>query len=351
MDKLHVCRFESINGITCYINSILHILQQIPIFSEYIYNYDYEYILINKIKKTNKSVKEFVIYQLYRLIKTSLDNDNKIITPTSFKQIIGTKNDMWNDLQHQDSQEFLTFLISQIKEEIGIKNNYIIFPINQTTQIDKALYNIIATKEITIHQQSEYSPLTEMFDGIYENQCSCLYCKTKNIKYEPFITVQLDIKNNNNIYECFDELCKTNQLDCDNKLNCNFCGIQNRAYKKTLFWKTPKILIIHFKRFDDFLQKITNDISYPIKNLDISKYINPDSPYKSKYKYDLIGINLHLSLCSDNSLTMGHYISFVKNIINNKWYVYNDSNQPIQINKLNDLQNENAYLLFYYRHN
>jgi len=48
---------------------------------------------------------------------------------------------------------------------------------------------------------------------------------------------------------------------------------------------------------------------------------------------------------------MGHYISFVKNIINNKWYVYNDSNQPIQINKLNDLQNENAYLLFYYRHN
>ena len=41
MDKLHVCRFESINGITCYINSILHILQQIPIFSEYIYNYYY----------------------------------------------------------------------------------------------------------------------------------------------------------------------------------------------------------------------------------------------------------------------------------------------------------------------
>ena len=48
--------------------------------------------------------------------------------------------------------------------------------------------------------------------------------------------------------------------------------------------KTPKILVLHIKRFEinDYgipVRKITNKVNYPIINLDIEKYINKDSPF------------------------------------------------------------------------
>jgi hypothetical protein len=40
----------------------------------------------------------------------------------------------------------------------------------------------------------------------------------------------------------------------------------------------------------------------------------------------------------------------IKNIMNNNWYLYNDSNQVKMAYTKENLQNPNAYLLFYYRH-
>jgi ubiquitin C-terminal hydrolase len=288
---------------------------------------------------------------LYRLFKTSLDKDNVIITPSSFKKLIGEKNDMWNEYNHQDSQEFFNFLISQIKEEVGEKVKSI--PVSNFIMdhklVSHAIDNIIATDALTKYQSHEYSPLTELFDGLYENTIVCTCCKTTNIKFEPFLTLAIDIKNND-LYDCLDTLCSSQQLDIDNKLKCGFCGLLNRAYKKTLFWKTPKILVIHIKRFGVGSQKITTNINYPIIDLDLSNYIDSKSPFKVNSKYDLIGINLHQALGHSRNINAGHYTSIVKDMINNNWYLYNDSDEPIEI-QYNDLQNKDAYLLFYYQQN
>ena len=121
--------------------------------------------------------------------------------------------------------------------------------------------------------------------------------------------------------------------------------------KKTLLWKTPKILVIHIKRFGISAEKITTNIDYPIKDLDLSNYIDSKSPYKLNCKYDLIGINLHQALGYSQNINAGHYTSIVKNMTNHKWYLYNDSEQPeIQFNK-KDLQRNDACILFYYRQN
>ena len=341
---LGVSRFNNINGITCYINSILHILQQIPNFVKYIYEC--------KFKKNLKEpqLNSFVIYELYNLFKTSIDNENSIITPTNFKNIIGQKNDMWDEMNQQDSQEFFSFLISQLKEEVGQKVNFIPgSSINEFRSVSNSIDNIIATNSLSSYQSFEYSELTEMFDGLFENICSCSCCKSTNLKFEPFLTLAVDI--HDNLYECLDNLCNDQQLDIDNKLTCGFCGISNRAFKKTLLWKTPKILVIHIKRFGFGEQKITTNVDYPIKNLDLTKYIDPKSPFRNKCKYDLIGVNLHLSLGESENINAGHYISLIKNKNNHKWYVYNDSDEPEIITEADEIQTNDAYLLFYYRHN
>jgi ubiquitin C-terminal hydrolase len=380
--KYGVSKYKNIMGITCYMNSILHIIQQIPTFIEYITQAKFKDSIITKINKKLESrkfidqeseylakeelLKQYVIFELFRLFKISLENDDSSITPTTFKNLIGIKNDMWNELNHQDSQEFFTFLICQLEEEVGMKSMFLpglnidnFIKIN----IHESIKNIIATDSRNRFLAREYSPLKNLFDGLNESNNRCMCCNNKSVRYEPFVTLPLSvpIKNSQDmiktfsIYDCLDHLIKEEQLDDDNKMKCEMCGLNNRAHSQSLLWKTPKILVLHIKRFlvnsyGITSQKITNYVEYPIENLDIEKYFNPTSPFKKSSKYDLIGINIHQAFGYGGNINSGHYTSIVKNIMNNHWYLYNDANKLKQALTKEHLQDKNAYLLFYYRH-
>ena len=337
--KYGICRFKNL-GNTCYMNSIIHILQQIPVFTKFLFNNSFE-------------DQNTIIYNLYILIKTSHENEDFIIKPSRFKSLLGEKNDMWDGFNQHDSQEFLNYIITTIQEEIGKKNIYIPGCITNlpTHNIYNTIININALSNELNYKLKEYSPLIEIFNGTIHNIKKCKYCGCEKNNFELFTTLQLPISNQtNNIYDCFDNIIKTEQLDKYNKLNCDLCGLKTQGYSNTLLWNMPKVLILHFKRFlvNDYgipIQKLSNNISYPIKNLDLTKYINPISPYYNKNKYDLIAINLHHGI-----LQGGHYLSYVKSYYNNKWYKYNDENPVVQIKQKNILQDPNAYMLFYYRH-
>lgn len=381
--KFGCSKYKNIMGITCYMNSILHILQHVPVFMTYITQAKFRETLIEKIEleiQTKKLIdspqtreeliKKSVIFELFRLFKTSFENDDAVLTPTSFKKTIGDKNDMWNEYNHQDSQEFFTFLISQLEEENGKKSIYIPGLITDITDLMKpyetfqdTIHNINAKISWNQFQMKEYSLFKNIFDGLQETTRICKCCETMSTRYEPFVTLGLsipindkgDIHKSYDIYECLDHMIQLEQLDSDNKLNCDMCGIKNRGMTKTILWKTPKLLVLHIKRFltnsiGIQTQKLNNNIDYPIYNLDLSNYFNPSSPYKSSSKYDLIGVNIHHSFGRGNGMNFGHYTSIIKNVLNNNWYHYNDSSPVRTLYTKQNLQNPDAYLLFYYRH-
>lgn len=370
-----VSKFKNIMGITCYMNSILHILQHVPIFMEYITQAGFRDPLIRKINKkvqeTDKTPEEltsnYVIFELFRLFNTSLENEDASINPLIFKNLIGKKNDIWNEYNHQDSQEFFNFLISTIEEEVGEKHQFI--PKLDSNQelseksFQESIKNIIAISSWIKFESREYSLLKNLFNGSIQNSKTCSYCNTKNIVFEPFMTLGLsipikdptDFMKTFSVYDCLNELIKEENVDEDNRVTCEFCGIKNKAKSGTLLWKTPKLLVIHIKRFlvNSFgmpTQKITNNVLYPFKDLDLSNYFDPSSPYRLDSKYDLIGVNIHQAFGYGKSINAGHYTSIVKNIMNNKWYLYNDSHPVITITTREQLQDSNAYLLFYYQH-
>jgi ubiquitin C-terminal hydrolase len=372
--KYGVSKFQNINGITCYMNSILHILQHTPIFTEYISQLKFRDVIIGKIDNTitmseNNKVNilnNLIIVELYKLFKESLENDNKTIVPITFKKLIGKKNDMWNDMEQQDSQEFFNFLISKLQEENGLKYKFIpgakFNNINDNINKNDVFNIINGSRQWLSFQLKEYSPLNYLFDGMTQIVKRCICCGNQKNIYEPFLTLPIsipiknreDINKSFSIYECMDSLIQEEQLDNDNQFNCEMCGLKNKGYTHLLLWKTPKILVIHIKRFisNNMINrplKLNNNITYPFKDFDISKYISKYSPYKDKCKYDLFGVNIHHS--NGRNINYGHYTSYVKSIINNNWYLYNDSAEPINIRNENQLQTNNAYLLFYYCHN
>lgn len=371
--NIGVSKFKNIMGISCYMNSILHILQQTPTFLEYISQCHFRNTILKKMESIDDNKKEsylksLVIFELFRLFKTSLENNDISITPTSFKKLIGIKNNIWNEMNHQDSQEFFNFLISQLEEEVGQKCTFVhgkFSDFNFEQSFDYSFANILATKAIESFQSKEFSPIKYMFNGMTTTNKKCSYCSSISYSFEPFVSLPITIPDNDDekiicndiqysIYQCLDYMIQDEQLDSNNMYICDMCGIKNRSYNKTLLWQTPKILVIHIKRFkiNNYgipIQKLTNNIEYPINNLDLSKYFNPHSPFINSSTYDLIGVNIHHAF--SNNINSGHYTSFVKNIINHHWYHYNDASPLEILNKSEQIQNKNAYLLFYYRNN
>jgi len=335
---LNFAKFKNINGITCYMNSILHILQQIICFTNYVFN-------------SNKE-NDTITHSLCELFKLSINTDkNKIICPVDFKCIIGKFRDMWNDNNQQDSSEFLIFLLEAIRNDCkkkykyipNISNNYIH---HNNKNMISCLENIITLTNWNKFNESENPIIKNMFYSVLQTLKICCNCKHTSITTDTQLLLTLNISTENNrlltIYDYLDLSFNDEIINAD----CHFCNKKmTDKISKSKLWKTPEILIIYLCRLN-LNEKINYNILYPIENLNLSKYFNENSIYKTQCNYNLIGINLHKSIGFSNNRDFGHYVSIIKNSYDSNWYLYNDEHEVMKI-EINQLQHPEAYILFY----
>ena len=97
-------------------------------------------------------------------------------------------------------------------------------------------------------------------------------------------------------------------------------------------------MVIDFKRFNQKGVKNQSLITFPLENLNLSKYVIGYK--KDSYKYDLYGVANHTG-----GTMGGHYFAYVKNA-NGKWYTFNDTSVSI-INHTDNIISPKAYCLFY----
>ncbi len=339
-DMYGVSRYNNIDGVTCYMNSILAVLQQTPIFIDYILNAEFKDKLL-----TQNDIKSSILFQFHNLMTISHTHDNLIINPQTFRNVITLKNSMWGLRQHQDSQEFLTFLLNSIEEEIAQEVVFIPgkIKLNYTNDTNNNLIKILATSMWQKFIKKEFSIIKNLFGGMTHVVINCGYCNNKVHNFDIFQVLQLSI-NSNNLYDCLDSFINPESFDNHNMYTCEFCGRKTKASKNTTIWSPPPILIIQLKRFkfnNSYIPyKITDLIEYP-HELNINKYIDPINNNNNNY-YKLFAINNH----HGNNTYAGHYTSIVKSRLDNKWYEFDDSSVLEQIDE-KDLINKNAYMLFY----
>ena len=149
-------------------------------------------------------------------------------------------------------------------------------------------------------------------------------------------------KENTNLEKCFQNFSKWEFLDSQNSFECNYCKIKQKSKTKMEIYRCPHYLIIHLKRFNAD-NKIETLVDFPVKNLDLHRYINNKENFECVY--NLIGVINHKGSLQE----FGHYYAFVKNPIKKKWYKIDDS--VVSEIKTNEIVNQNAYVLFYERKN
>ena len=141
-----------------------------------------------------------------------------------------------------------------------------------------------------------------------------------------------------NLFDCFNYDCKVNIMDGQNLIYCNNCKMNVIGYMQTYLVTGPEILILLLNRGKgiEFDVKITF-----WENLNLYNYIE----YKNTgYEYKLIGVITHIG----ESSMSGHFISYCRDPITNKWHKYNDA----IVSEVNNFEKDvinfaMPYLLFY----
>jgi ubiquitin C-terminal hydrolase len=253
------------------------------------------------------------------------------------------------------------------------------------------LWELLSLKRsIDKYNKKSYSCISNIFQNMISSTVECPDCNFHSYSFEPSIIITVPIPNERNIdinkveeqltelkhlsdenlekikkhlillqcsnqifqlSDCFTSLINKERLDDTNKWFCPNCNDKVNAIKKFNIWIPPKIMIIQLKRFiHNFsdqgysAHKLNNKIEYPIDGFDITNYMSNCSKKFNKHVgnfiYDLISVTNHIG-----NMNSGHYFSFVKSIVDEKWYCADDDNITL-INK-EDIISSNAYLLFY----
>lgn len=370
------------------------------------YIIDLKYNCFKKLKENKKEdeitekdleneMKKRFSYNLAKLFNV-MYGESCIVRPIDFKQamekhLIFCQGNENRNAQH-DSHEFLNALLDKIHEDTSssVKLRFSLSP-EQTEYLnkyEKFIYNFnMDCKKMTEDEKKEYveyliyrkkkietdvninymlyrehelskmkhSIITDIFNNYLLEEIKCDECNHKNFVFSSHTALTLDIVSHETkfttLYECLDDAFdKANMRVTDKSATCDICEQKCNKIIKTKIWKSSPRLIIQLKRFSGEYNKITqmyrkskitSTIDFPLENLNMAKYTSDKS---ESCIYDLYGVVYHCG-----GLESGHYISFTKNAVNGKWYLYDDddvfelSTETIK----KRWENSGPYMLFY----
>lgn len=285
-------------GNTCYMNSTLQCLANIPWPRETDINDDF--------------LNEFL-----SLMKEMKKRDSDVpINPAKFKKQISVLGFRFSTSDQNDAHEFLVCLLGHLKKSLneGKKGNII----------------------------------EEVFLGKQENIIEFDQCVHNVTNIQSFFTVSLPLVTNScsrnsnsscavNLTDCLEHYLKKEKVE--GEAWCLQCEKMQSATIETKFKSLPDILILHLKRYKlETMTKLNNQVTFPVHNLNIKEN-------DVTVSYDLFGVCNHFG-----SLRFGHYTADIKTETGN-WYSYSDSS----VSPLHDFSSSSsssssaAYIFFYKR--
>ncbi|CAI8002162.1 Probable ubiquitin carboxyl-terminal hydrolase FAF-X [Geodia barretti] len=249
-----------------------------------------------------KDTQKKVLMQLQSIFSHLLEGRLQFHTPQGFWREFRLWGDRVNLREQHDAFEFFNCLVDNLDE--GLKT-------------------------------FSYSPvLSEVLGGAFADQKICRGCPHRYSREESFTALNIDIRNQQHLFESLDAFVKGDLLEGANAYHCEKCDKKVDTVKRLCISRLPKVLVIQLKRFDYDWERETavkfNDYFEFPRELDMSPYTaatlaktegeeipspeeteqkipgdKPETPVSTHYH--LRGIVVHSGQASG-----GHYYSFIR---------------------------------------
>lgn len=157
---------------------------------------------------------------------------------------------------------------------------------------------------------------------------------------------------------CLDKFYKPETLGTANRWKCPECKNHVAATKSMALWRLPDVVVIVLKRFNfqganNYSSKLETLVEFPIKGLDLTRWVAGPQGLDDSMLYDLFAVSNHTG-----TLGGGHYTAMCRSFLTGVWYSFNDSHVNViggsaeaqtdeQLRR--SLHTKAAYVLMYHR--
>ncbi|KAF2465810.1 UCH-domain-containing protein [Lindgomyces ingoldianus] len=184
-------------GNTCYMNSALQCIRSVEELSWYFLQGNYKHDL----NAENPLGHAGTIAKSYAGLLASIYDESAVssFSPKNFKLTLGRAQPLFSGYGQQDSQEFLSFLVDGLHEDLNrVKEK----PYTENPESDdKTVHDPEAIKALgekfrEIHHSRNDSVAMDLFNGFYKNTMVCPDCDKVSITFDPYslLTLQLPIE-------------------------------------------------------------------------------------------------------------------------------------------------------------
>ena len=350
-------------GNTCFINSALQCLSRIRAFAKYFERGGFRNIEGWEDRPEHLKNMSVEWEDLSNALRSS---DTANIVPNRFhilfKEAAKAENMDWLMEGQNDSHEFMMFFIDTLHKAVS-------YDVRNRSDIEFTKHNGRKTSHTigkdykgclndilkdaskanwALHFAKEYHPiLTNLFHGQFLTIISSKSTSEKSFSFDPFSSINIAVpemgKAGLTIHDCLDKYFSAETLTGSDQWESQTAGKVD-ALRATRIWMLPDVMILSLKRFTMTGGKINTKIDFPIKNLDMKKYMVGPYLESCTTEYDLVGCVLHSGL-----MFGGHYIAIVRNP-GGSWVSCNDSSVRVTTpESFMEPAKETAYTLVYQR--
>ena len=333
-------------GSTSFMNATLQCLLHISELSNYfLYEYPKDKSFLKSNCKNTPTKGDLsnayyeVVKSVEKLSKKEIKFSYNSYAPTEFKKILGKYNPQFSKHESNDSKDLILYLLQTFHEELNYFGDKVI-PKNIPLP-DPSLRTNSFNYFTTTYQSTNFSKISQLFFGTYENTIKCSICNTIYYSYQKFEFITFSTYNYKNmdysITKGFENSIKGQKLEGENQYMCNKCKKLIDAELFTKIIEPPIKLIINIDYGKDKINSVQN-FNFE-HELDITGFLSFKFDKNVKYKLS--------SICSHKGVSgpSGLYVTYCKNKENNIWYKFNNSSCG-QIDNY-EINRGDPYLLIY----
>ena len=335
-------------GSTCFMNATLQCLLHISELNSYfLTEYPNDHLVLNS-KNASSDTKGNISLAYYNVVNgVYLQNlqyfNNPYMynsfAPRDFKEILGSYNSQFRFYEANDSKDLILYLLQTFHEELNYFGDKA-FPVamprpNQENRPETFNYFM------TTYNIQNFSIISKLFYGTYENTIKCCNCNRVYFSYQKFEFISFSTYNYRNsvfnIYNGFQDNQNTQYLRGNNQYFCPACQSLQNGETCCKIIQPPSKLIINIDYGKNKIYQVRRLIFDEM--IDITRFINFN--FGKNIIYQISGVCTHLG----SSGPSGHYIAYCRNKQNGLWYNFNDSCVR-QVQK-DEIYNGSPYLLLY----
>ena len=296
-------------GNTCFMNSCLQCLSNVPQLTEYFLSGGYRSDLNRRSPTKGETALAYA-----DLITRMWNGSSGCERPDKVKRIVGMVASRFLGYDQQDVQEFLRFFLDALHDDtnrVTVKPPYVELD-DDHRKTDQAASDV--WWDNYVHRNS--SRCSELFAGQLKTQVRCNVCGHVSRAFDPMWDLSVPIPKGAqardrfsdapcSLQECLAAFTASETLTGHDALYCSRCKKHQPGEKTLQIFRLPEVMVLQLKRFtfSSFRRtKITTSVNFPVKGLDMSPFCADSSPYVQNALYDCVGVSNH-----SGSLGGGHY--------------------------------------------